>query len=162
MKNILTLLIIILCYSCENKYKAEINEYKNKIDSLTSELNIYKKSNLQFKNKHSSKLIKEYENENFNNFFFSFMTDSVFQKDRIIFPLKYHTTTIDLMKDTIIYIQKKDWVHNSFYINTASERTQIYDNFDLNLRRTNKRLLHWYGVETGGNSKYYFEGINGK
>ncbi len=162
MKNIVILIIIILFYSCDKREKAEITNFKNKIDSLTNELNTYKKSNLQFKNKLNSKSIKEYNNEDFNRFFFSFMTDSVFQKNRIIFPLKYYTTDINLMKDTVIHIQKKDWIHKPFYINSASERTQIYDNFDLSLRRTNQRLLHWYGVETGGNSKYYFEGIKGK
>jgi len=47
------------------------------------------------------------------------------------------------------------------YFNSISERIQVYDNFNLEFRPTNERLLHWYGVETGGDVKYYFQGFDG-
>ena len=103
------------------------------------------------------------ENENFDGFFWNFMTDSAYQIQRIQFPLPYITWKEELGGeiDTIM-IPKSDWEYDSFYINYANERTQIYDNFDLQLRKTNQRLVHWYGVETGGDAKYYFEGHDGR
>lgn len=92
----------------------------------------------------------------------SFITDSSFQKTRIKFPLEYNTYDIDSLRDIYTEIKQSDWKFNSFYFNSASERTQIYDNFNLKFQPTNKRLLHWYGIETGGDSKYFFEGFDGK
>lgn len=108
-------------------------------------------------------LKQSFKNENFHSFFWKFMTDSIFQLDRVKFPMEYITWKeyiggeIDTIK-----IQKTEWEHDTFYINTASERTQIYDNFNLSFRPSNERLLHWYGVESGGDAKYYFSGYNGK
>ena len=106
---------------------------------------------------------KIYSNEKFNSFFWNFMTDSTFQVSRIKFPMKYITWKDELGGDIdTIKINKTEWKYDSFYINTASERTQIYDNFNLNFRPSNERVLHWYGVESGGDIKYYFIGFNGK
>ncbi len=160
MKRILILTTFSFLFSCNNNDKSYTIELQKKIDSLKTELQ--KNETLKTEVKIEKKITQKYNNESFNSFFHSFMTDSVFQRSRIKFPLEYHTTDIELMKDTIINISEKEWKHNSFYFNAASERTQIYDNYELKFQPTNKRLLHWYGVESGGNSKYYFTGFDGK
>ena len=153
--------MITICYSC-NKKEQVINGHHKRADSLLVELNRTKNSYLKLKEKIASTSIKNYKNEDFNNFFYSFMTDSTFQKSRIKFPFEYHTTDIDSMKELKIIIKETEWEFNPFYFNTASERTQIYDNFELKYQPSNERLLHWYGVESGGDSRYFFKGFNGK
>ncbi|MFD0993235.1 DUF4348 domain-containing protein [Tenacibaculum geojense] len=160
MKNLILIFLFTFLTGC----KGINNERKHHktIDSLKTQLNLLKQDNQELKNRIEITTIKTYKNEDFNNFFYSFMVDSIFQKNRVKFPLEYRTTNIDSMKEILIKINKDEWKYNSFYINSASERTQIYDNYDLKFQPTNERMLHWYGVESGGNSKYYFKGFNGK
>ncbi|WP_430907510.1 DUF4348 domain-containing protein [Maribacter sp. 2-571] len=160
MKQILILITFVFLFSCNNNNNVETTRLEKKIDSLKAELQ--KNKTPQPEVKIEEKVTQEYNNESFNSFFYSFMTDSVFQRNRIKFPLKYHTTDIETMKDTLIIIRKNEWKHNPFYFNTASERTQIYDNFEMKFQPSNERILHWYGIEAGGNSKYYFTGFDGK
>ncbi|WP_242134106.1 DUF4348 domain-containing protein [Aestuariivivens marinum] len=149
--------------SCKDIQKNVSNEFQVKTDSLTTELKKAKVKIKTLKSKLCYSSSKVFNNENFDSFFWKFMTDSTFQISRINFPLKYISwkESIGGEIDTI-GIKKAEWEYDLFYLNTASERTQIYDNFELNLRPSNERLLHWYGVETGGDVKYYFEGFNGK
>ena len=162
MKKIVILIIIALCYSCNKKEQEIINGHQKKVDSLLVELNKTKNSHLKLKEQIATTSTKNYKNEDFNNFFYTFMTDSIFQKSRIKFPFVYHTTDIDSMEELKIIIKETEWAFNPFYFNTASERTQIYDNFELKYQPSNERLLHWYGVESGGDSRYFFKGFNGK
>lgn len=161
MKKIILLSVLIIS-SCTDDRKERIDKNKTTIDSLLTELNRTKVSFEKLKNKIKTGEDKKFYNEDFNSFFYSFMTDSSFQKNRIKFPLEYNTYDIDSMKDINLNIKKSEWKFNSFYFNSASERTQIYDNFELRLQPTNERMLHWYGIETGGDSRYYFEGYEGK
>lgn len=161
MKYMLIIISLTFIFSCKNEGKDVNADFQKKIDSLTTELN-KSKTKLSEMEKSESKSKTKYQNEDFDTFFYNFMIDSTFQKSRIQFPLEYHTTDIEIMKDTVINIQKKDWKYNPFYIRTASERTQIYDNFGLEFQPTNERLLYWYGIEAGGDSKYYFKAIERK
>ncbi|WP_178985705.1 DUF4348 domain-containing protein [Winogradskyella helgolandensis] len=163
MKKSLFLIFVICIFNCESKTTNERTNLNHTIDSLKVEL-LNANNIINSLKGEANKIIEpKYNNENFDSFFWSFMTDSTFQMNRIKFPLTYITWKDDLGGpiDTLSFPKNK-WKYNSFYINTASERTQIYDNFDLILRPTNERVIHWYGVETGGDSKYYFEGKNGK
>lgn len=159
-KSILFVLMII--FSCSKYRKGGIEKDKKTIDSLFTELGKSKIHLEELKKEVENDKKEKFGNEDFNRFFYTFMTDSNFQKNRIKFPLKYNTYDIDSMKDIKLEIQKSEWEFNSFYFNSSSERTQIYDNFELNFQPTNQRLLHWYGIETGGDSRYYFEGFEGK
>ncbi len=169
MKQIYSIILFLIFISCgndvqkvESKLKNQIKNLSIELEKATSELKLLKESDKEVPR-------ESCENESFNSFFWDFMTDSVFQKRRIKFPIKYITWKtnsngdIDLggETDTIQIIESK-WKYDPFYIEIASERTQVYDNFQLKLRPSNERLLHWYGVETGGDAKYYFEGFNGK
>ncbi|WP_225036203.1 DUF4348 domain-containing protein [Winogradskyella sp. SM1960] len=162
MKKLLLLVFVLCIFNCESNTNTNNSDLNRTIDSLKIELT---KSNnkIEILKTEAGKKEKSIFNENFNSFFWNFMTDSTFQKQRIIFPLTYITWKDDLGgKIDTLSLNKDKWTYNSFFINTASERTQIYDNFDLNLRPTNQRVIHWYGIETGGDSKYYFSGKKGK
>ena len=160
MKQILILATFLILLGCNNNDKSYANGLLKKVDSLQAELK--KSKDLKTEDKIEKTITKKYNNEDFNSFFYSFMTDSVFQKSRVKFPFEYHTTDIDTMKDTLIIINEREWKHNPFYFDTASERTQIYDNYELRFQPTNERLIHWYGIEAGGDAKYYFNGFDGK
>ena len=94
--------------------KGRIDKSQKTIDSLLNELN---KTNISFerlKNEIKTGEAKIFYNEDFNSFFYSFMTDSSFQKKRIKFPLEYNTYDIDSMKDVNLKIKKSEWKFNSF------------------------------------------------
>lgn len=162
----LLMLLFVACNSGNHRNEIRL---QHQLDSLSNELEKVKIELLDAQNTTSAKQSEEYTNEDFNTFFSKFMSDSVFQKNRIQFPLKYVTwrTTpggeVDLggAIDTI-QIKNSNWKYDPLYINSASERTQIYDNFELKYRPTNERLLHWYGIESGGDAKYFFQGLGGK
>lgn len=158
------LILSLIIFSCQytnnskniSQLNAEVDSLKIKLSNREEELNQLKSSNIE----NSFKVIN---NESFDSFFWNFMTDSIFQIQRVQFPLTYITWKDDIGGEIeTIILNKNNWKYNSFYIDSASERTQVYDNFDLKLRPTNQRVIHWYGVETGGDSKYYFEGFDGK
>ena len=161
MKNIYFILIILTLFSCSkhaNKpdCQTEIQDLKEEIHRLDS-INKILQNELDVNR--SENIVKE----DFRKFFTKFMVDSLFQTDRIKFPLQYITWKEFPGEDIdTISINKANWEYDSFYFNTANERTQIYDNFELRFQQTNERLLHWYGVETGGDAKYFFKGFEGK
>jgi len=161
MNKIYFLGLILILVSCKQNELS--SEFEKRIDSLTTELNNSKEQIESLKSELNDKSEMSLRNEKFDSFFWRFMTDSSFQSSRIKFPLEYITwkDEIDGEIDSN-KIKKSEWEYDSFYINRASERTQIYDNFNLNLRPTNERVLHSYGVETGGDAKYYFTGFDGK
>ncbi|WP_282014264.1 DUF4348 domain-containing protein [Marinifilum flexuosum] len=163
MKIISSILVLSMFISCNSLNDRAESKYLNQIDSLHNELK--KSSNIIKTLQQELALNKtdKYSNENFIRFFTNFMSDSTFQVSRIRFPIK-NVTWLDDPGDAIdtLIITKSEWKYESFYINTAFERTQIYDNFDLKFQATNERVLHWYGVETGGDAKYFFKGFYGK
>ena len=143
--------------------KENLDVYINEINRLTIELKKSEMEKAELKAEFNSLNTKISDNEDFNNFFWSFMTDSTFQLKRIKFPLEYITWKDNLGREIDnLEIKKDDYNYNSFYVNFVSERTQVYDNYELKLKPTNEKLMHWFGIETGGNSKYYFKGINKK
>ncbi len=165
MKPILFLLFV----ACSDNNHDYENNLQHQIDSLSAELEKAKIELINAKNIDSLAKKENYDNEDFNIFFMRFMTDSVFQKSRIKYPLKYITWSTNSYGDVdlggeidTIQITEANWQYDPFYFNNASERTQIYDNFELKFRPSNERLLHWYGIETGGDAKYYFNGFEGK
>lgn len=163
MKQISIILLFTLFLSCNNINQKKESKYPDQIDKLKKELKISsdKIKSLQAELKQHE--VKEYANEDFMSFFWNFMSDSTFQVNRIKFPIK-NVTWLEDPGDAIdtLIIEKSEWKYESFYINTANERTQIYDNYELKLQATNERVLHWYGVETGGDAKYFFKGFSGK
>lgn len=163
MKLICYILILTLVTSCTSMNKKTESEYKNQIKTLKKELKVSSDRIKSLQAELKQHEVKEYANEDFMSFFWNFMSDSTFQANRIKFPIK-NITWLEGPGDSIdtLIIEKSEWKYESFYINTANERTQIYDNYELKLQATNERVLHWYGVETGGDAKYFFKGFSGK
>lgn len=96
--------------------------------------------------------------ENFDDFLLKFLADSLFQLDRIKFPLKSQQWDLDEVDST--RIERNDWTTiRLFYRNQY--RPQIYDNFKGEMRDTDERLFVWEGIENGINVEYRFRRIEG-
>lgn len=94
--------------------------------------------------------------EDFNDFIYKFISDSLFQLDRIQFPLR------SALADSEDFgtIKKTDWKIVRLF-GTEEYKAQLYDNFKGQLRDTDERLFCWEGVENGVNVQYWFRRIDG-
>lgn len=97
--------------------------------------------------------------ENFENFIYEFISDSLFQVDRIKFPLKSSIQTSIEDVDTTS-IEKKGWKMVRLF-GGDEYRPQIYDNFKRELRDTDERLFCWEGIENGIYVEYKFQRFGG-
>jgi hypothetical protein len=96
--------------------------------------------------------------EDFNDFVYKFIFDSLFQLDRIKFPLKSIQSHVDEVDSSAV--EKSDWKINRLF-GLEQYKAQIYDNFDRELRDTDERLFCWEGIENGINVEYKFKRIGG-
>lgn len=96
--------------------------------------------------------------EDFNNFIYKFITDSLFQLNRVKFPLKSQQWDLDEVDSTAI--EKKDWKIIRLF-GGEQYRPQIYDNFKREMRDSNERLFCWEGIDNGINVEYKFSRIGG-
>lgn len=158
-KPLLIILIYSFIFSCGPKEFVSNNS--NSIDSLSLIIENLRIENEKLKSDIQEQII---ETEDFDHFLFKYMTDSAFQLERTIFPIKYVHWKDNYPGSEIdtTSITKNDWKHKYFYMIGFSYIPQVYDNFEMNLRPTGKRLLHFTGVETGTNAKYFFESIEDK
>ncbi|MCZ8023656.1 MAG: DUF4348 domain-containing protein [Cytophagales bacterium] len=104
-------------------------------------------------------IINDKSKENFDNFIYKFIGDSLFQLDRIKFPLKSSIQT-DLDEADTTAIEKKDWKIVRLF-GREEYRPQIYDNFNRELRDTDERLFCWEGIENGIYVEYKFQRLGG-
>ena len=140
----------------------ELNKNLERNSAEFSELRQELRMMLRFNNQKSSETGLEM-NEDFQLFFDKFMQDSTFQLSRIDFPLTYIVEEFDnkLELDTLL-LEKEDWEYQTFYLYIAKERSQIYDNFQGQLRANNQRMVHWFTTgEKKSSANYYFKGNDG-
>ena len=161
MRNLIIFIFLILSVSCNETIENSQDDCEKQIENLKVQLDQLKNENESLKLKLGDSTPKINKNEDFMRFFWKFMTDSSFQYKRIKFPIEYVTWEYLGGEIDTLSLSISDWEYDSFYINFASERTQIYDNFDLTFQPTDERVLHWFGVETGGDAKYFFKAFNG-
>ncbi len=162
MKYLIAFFIIgLLCSACKRVENNNCSKENKLIDSLQTETSNLRKELAEFKSK---KQTRTSNHEDFDSFLYSFMTDSLFQLRRTKFPLMFIHWKDYLPGDKIdtSYYEKDNWKHRWFYMIGYGEIPQLYDNYKMELRPTNERLLHFTGVETGTNSKYYFKLIDKK
>ncbi|NEM98830.1 DUF4348 domain-containing protein [Pontibacter burrus] len=98
--------------------------------------------------------------EDFNSFLREFCKDSVFQKQRIKFPLDMTTLDNDY-NDKREFIKSDQWRYTSFYYGCDSIST-TFDDFNRSFKNTNIRVLIIHGIENGINAQFTFEKDSGK
>jgi hypothetical protein len=96
--------------------------------------------------------------EDFDHFIFKFISDSLYQVDRVKFPLKSQQWDANEVDSTRIV--KEEWKTIRLFWGDQY-RPQIYDNFKREMRDTDERLFCWEGIENGINVEYRFSRING-
>jgi hypothetical protein len=98
------------------------------------------------------------DNEDFFKYLGSFCKDSVFQKQRISFPLNMTTLDGDFNEIHEEITQEK-WRFTRFYYNCDSISVFYYD-FNRDFKDTDERRLFIHGVENGINALFTFKRIN--
>ena len=96
--------------------------------------------------------------EDFDDFIYKFISDSLYQLDRIKFPLKSQHWYSDEVDST--RIERDNWKTVRLFWG-EQYRPQIYDNFKREMRDTDERLFCWEGIENGINVEYRFNRIKG-
>ncbi len=98
--------------------------------------------------------------EDFYSFLGRFGKDSVFQKERIKFPLDM--ITIDDNYDPVkTKVNMENWIFTKFYYDCDSVAV-LFHNKDRKSPDTDKRILMIYGVENGINASHTFKKIDNK
>jgi len=97
--------------------------------------------------------------EDFEDFIYKFISDSLYQLDRIKFPLKSQQWDSDEVDST--RIERDNWKTVRLFWG-EQYRPQIYDNFKREMRDTDERLFCWEGIENGINVEYRFNRIKGQ
>lgn len=96
------------------------------------------------------------EQENFYTFFESFKADSLFQKERIMFPLTCETV------DSLIVIEKNDWTYATYYWDSTYAKRQLDAYYQIITVDSNQAVISCEGVENCINFKDIFIRKNGK
>ncbi len=82
-----------------------------------------------------------------------------FQKERIIFPIEIKEEFIE-QGDSTYTLELENWDVNKYKFHP--EGFNIYDNEELRLRDSNYRVLNWFGIESCGDLRFYFKGVDEK
>lgn len=93
----------------------------------------------------------------FDVFLFHFMTDTVFQNENIKFPLAQVFLNLEHGGLDTSFVNKNKWLHDPIYAYSATERSQVYDNFKMMINNSTERVVHWYGLENGADVRYFFK-----
>lgn len=97
--------------------------------------------------------------EDFDDFIYKFISDSLYQLDRIKFPLKSQQWDLEEVDST--RIERNNWKTVRLFWG-EQYRPQVYDNFKREMRDTDERLFCWEGIENGINVEYRFSRIMGR
>lgn len=102
-------------------------------------------------------VLNDKSKENFDNFLLRYTADSLFQLERIKFPLKsLILNDLDGVDSTLIL--KKDWKIIRLF---RQDRLQIYNNYKKELGDTNERMICYEGIDSGINIEYKFQRLSG-
>ena len=139
---------------------AEIKALNDSIQKLKQENNNLEKNYNKLQSEFAE--IKKEDgiyNEDFLSFIINFSENENFQKERIYFPITIEEAFIGF-SDTTYTRTLETWDAKKYKFHP--EGFNIYDNEQIKLRNSNCRVLRWYGIESCGDLRFYFEGKSGK
>lgn len=100
--------------------------------------------------------------EDFSSFFYNFSKDSVFQKERIIFPLKYSYEDIDsgLINELL---DNNKWFYIDFNKDKSAKNNNV-DAFEVIVKKISENKIKYIrkGIDNGILVEFYFIKINDK
>jgi len=103
------------------------------------------------------------EKEEFDPFIKKFTNDTIFQANRVKYPLEYKYIDSENFEEKVKFIERDAYKSSNLYyslIGCSEAYTVFYDNFDLKFRESNQRVFRWKGF-TGMDERYFFEKISG-
>jgi hypothetical protein len=104
--------------------------------------------------------------EDFRKFCGAFFSDTLFQMERIVFPLCTIQIDSDLVTIDTIVAAKSSWRFRNFGFwgrpAAWSYHAQVYDNFSQTLRDTGERVVAFEGIENGIQITLFFRLINNR
>ncbi|MBB3696543.1 hypothetical protein KMW28_24065 [Flammeovirga yaeyamensis] len=127
------------------KLNRELILLKLEHDTLKSEVSAFEKKN-------------SYYNEDFLMFISKFAEDKEFQKSRILYPIPIHEEYGVEASD--YELTKETWDTNQFKFYPPGYH--LFQNEEMEYLPTNYRIMNWYGIESCGDLKFYFKGVEGK
>jgi len=95
--------------------------------------------------------------EDFYSFFSRFSVDSVFQKERVVFPLKVEIQTINMIRN--YNLEKENYEYRKLI--ELNYFTNFQNSFNDKMIDSNEKVFEQIGNENGIHIKYYFKRING-
>ena len=99
--------------------------------------------------------------EDFDDFFYKFRNDSIFQISRVQFPLRFEGLSDGYTKEEKSNINKQDWAYKQFF-SSEEYYVEISKSPDIKEKETGKRLLSFNGIENGIYVSYEFRLLNNK
>jgi hypothetical protein len=115
--------------------------------------------------KDTTKIVSFQEVENFDIFFDKFQKDSIFQKDRIIFPLKYFTYDTKTDSFSEEFINKKEWKYFDFsklpenYLRKIIKISDDEFKYNIQIEDTGVYVDYIFKIHNG---KWYLVEVNDK
>jgi hypothetical protein len=103
------------------------------------------------------------QNEKFVDFIEKFTNDSLFQINRVSFPLPYQTWNLETDEEVISYIPKNKYKFNRLYyflIDKIDSYPMFYDNFKCEIKDSDEMVFRWVGF-SDMDDRYYFKRKNG-
>lgn len=159
---IIIILSLILCLSCKNKIADTNSQEKISTTSISDENT---KNKIEIKDYTNTQSFKNC-NETFEDFFKQFGQDSIFQKNRIKYPLQYSVSDYDYSsnKDTlgIELIQRKNYNYLDFTVDKDAINNE-YDKYTFEIKKVNDTITHYehLGYDNGIQVSYKFKLIDG-
>lgn len=104
------------------------------------------------------------EHEKFREFLGNFSGDTMFQLNRIQFPLQIVLLDENYTNYVHKKIDKKDWIHENIYFSLSCNEIfpQVYYDFEMDSEQSPERVVAWRGIDNGIAIFYYFKLIGGK
>ena len=160
MKKLILIFCLILFLSCKNKERNMNSQKENTINSAVIDKNDSNK-----KEEVPIHVLKDC-NKSFEDFFKQFSRDSIFQKNRVKYPLQYLVSDYDYTtnKDTIgvELIQRRKYNYLDFTIDKGAMNNE-YDKYTVETKKINGNTIHYMhlGYDNGIQVTYKFKLIEG-
>ena len=159
MKTVFKILTIAVLVSCQGNTKTEKKESVVSIDSIRIN---HKDVIVQQEKEITIVLPPSNCNEtydDFDRFFERFSKDSIYQKQRIKYPL--NESYIKSLDPTVIHVNKIN-VNEYRFINFGIDKYALqkeYDKYIVKIEKLNSNLVqyYWYGYDNGINITYKFK-----
>ncbi len=109
-------------------------------------------------------IITRSQNEGFSTFISRFAQDSIFQRQRVCFPLVYVSWNYANDKEDTTSVRMESYHHDRLFYSLEDRGEDaypvFYDNFDCKFRNSDEMVFQWKGFSSV-DRRYYFKMLDG-